>query len=65
MREGTHFTGQKIIYVIVFYFSDKPPDFSISYLFLYNMFQFIGFFYILVSLSYNLIKRGPGKLVYC
>jgi len=36
-------------------------DFRGTYLFTYNLLEFIGFLYITTSLSYNLIKHGSGK----
>lgn len=38
----------------------NPEEFRKVYLFLFNMFQFVGFIYVLVVLTIRYAKEGPG-----
>lgn len=40
-----------------------PEEVKKIYLFLYNLFQFVGFIYILVVLSIRYAKEGAGRLI--
>lgn len=41
--------------------SISPEEIKRIYLFLYNLFQFVGFIYVLVVLSIRFAKEGAGK----
>lgn len=40
---------------------NRVQEFKTAYLFLYNLFQFVGFIYLFVIFIIHFFKEGPGK----